>query len=156
MDAAARDAAITVTDDIWMNHDPAQYEALGDAMSAVFAEKIRQNLGYPQDLFCGSGNSQWENPSNPGVGTFTCSPVRIIIDDVQRVEVQADESTEGAQNLNAQRLNNARAIYGDDAEYWLGLQDTIEACGKAGATCVFNIGNGSNCCSPVTVPTTNP
>lgn len=145
---------VLLTVDIWKTHDPAQYEALGDAMSAVFAEKIRQNLGYSQDLFCGSGNSQWDNPDKPGEGTFSCSPVRIIIDDVQRVTVQADESTAGALSINAQRLSNAKAIYGDNAEYWLGLQDTIEICGKVGATCVFNIGGTTY--TPAVVPTANP
>jgi hypothetical protein len=155
MDSAARDAAIVTNDDVWQKHDPAQYKILGDSMSAVFAEKVRQNLGYPQDLFCGSGNSAWENPASPGVGTFTCSPVRIIVDDVQRVQVQADESTEGALSLNAQRLSNAEALYGIWAGYWLGLQDTIEACKNAGVTCVFNIG-GPNDYSPVGLPTNNP
>lgn len=140
MDASAREAAIVTTDDVWKKHDPEQYKALGDAMSAVFSEKVRQNLGFPQDLFCGSGNSAWENPNNPGEGTFTCSPVRIIVDDVQRVQVQADESTEGALSINAQRLTNAQALYGSAAGFWLGLQDTIEACKNSAATCIFNIG----------------
>jgi hypothetical protein len=159
MDSAARDAAIVTTDDVWQKHDPAQYKALGDAMSAAFSEKVRQNLGFPQDLFCGSGNSAWEDPSKPGTGSFTCSPVRIIVDDVQRVKVQADESTEGALSINAQRLNNAKAIYGPDAGYWLGLQDTIEACKNSVSTCIFNIGGPSGLLSvglPTFVPTATP
>lgn len=153
MDAAGRDASILSNDDIWMKHDPKQYAQLGDAMSAVFAEKVRQNLGYPQDLFCGSGNSTWKDPTNPGAGSFTCSPVRIIVDDVERQPVSAQDtnSTAGQQAINAQRLSNAQALYGPDAGYWLGLQDTIDECKKTSATCIFNIG-GSNGSPVISLP----
>lgn len=155
MDASARQAAIVADDTIWEQHNPDQYKALGDRMSAVFADNMRANLGYPEDLFCGSGNSSWTDPSNPGVGTFTCSPVRIVVDSVQRGQIQASESTVGALSINQQRLTNAQALYGPDAGYWLALQDTIDKCKGAGTTCIFNIGGiGGN--PAVAVPMNNP
>ena len=71
---------------------------------------------------------------------FTCSPVRIIVDSVERDESQADTSGQGAITINEQRLEAARAVYGEQAEYWLGLQDSIAQCKGASVPCVINIG----------------
>lgn len=155
MDGAARRAAINVDDNIWRTHDPSQYQALGDSMSEAFGDVVRANLGYPEDLFCGSGNSAWSDKDNPGQGTFTCSPVRIIVDDVQLLPAQADQSSQSTATVNEQRLKNARALYGDGAEYWLGLQDSIEKCRAAGATCVINIG-GTAGGPAIVAPQSNP
>lgn len=145
LDTVARMAASEIDDTIWSMHDPKQYQALADKMSAYFADVMRANLGYSVDLFCGSGNSTWSDPDNPGTGSFTCTPVRIVVDDVQRGEIQEDESTEGLQDIYEQRLNNAKALYGSGAEYWLGLMDAIEKCKSAGSvTCIFNIGNADD------------
>ncbi len=148
LDRVARLAAVNVEDSIWQLQNPEQYQTLSDAMSAGFADVIRATLGYQDDLFCGSGNSVWSDPNKPGEGEFTCSPVRIVVDKVERGEIQADESTEGVLTINQMRLSNATALYGPDAGYWLGLQDTIEKCKTAGTTCIINIGGG-----PVAVPT---
>lgn len=142
LEAAAQKAAIQVDDTIWELHDPKQYEALGNAMAELFPGEIRANLGYSTDLFCGSGNSTWPDPEKPGEGEFYCSPVRIIVSDVRRGVVESDESTAGALSINEQRLENARALYGEDAGYWLAVQDTVEKCQKNGTLCIFNFGNG--------------
>jgi len=155
MDAAARVAAIKADDNIWRLHDPEQYKALADSMSAAFGDAVRANLGYPMDLFCGSGNSAWSDPTRPGEGDFTCMPVRIVVDNVQRGQVQADDSAQGILTINAQRLANAQALYGPDAGYWLGLQDTVDRCKDAGVACVINIG-GTGCGPAVVVPIDNP
>lgn len=148
-------ASGNISDDIWKLHDRILYQKLGDAMSAQFADAMRQNLGYPVDLFCGSGNSAWKNPEQPGQGEFTCSPVRIMVDDVQVLSNQSSQDSEGAKTLNAQRLANAEALYGQDAGYWLGLQDSIDKCKAAGTTCIINIGGGGG--GPaVTVPANRP
>jgi hypothetical protein len=115
-------------------------------MEEIFPEMVRANLGYPQDLFCGSGNSIWYNEDNPGEevepgskdAKFYCSPVRFVIDDVKRAP-EGDSNPMGVLALNEERLMNAEALYGNVAEYWLGLQDTIKEC-PPGATCIFNIG----------------
>jgi hypothetical protein len=157
MDAVARIAAIEVDDSIWKQHNPAQYKALSDKMSENFADVMRLNLGYPEDLFCGSGNSAWKDPANPGQqgNEFTCTPVRIAVDDVQRGQVQADESSEGAAAINEQRLKNAKALYGENAGYWLALQDSIDKCATAKTTCIINIG-GSSGVPAVAIPVNTP
>jgi hypothetical protein len=67
--------------------------------------------------------------------------VRIEVHSVEVGQVKATDGTAGAQALNQQRLENARAIYGPYAEFWLGLQDT---CKMANVPCVVNVGgNGS-------------
>lgn len=128
MDTIGRMAAFGVSDAIWSTNDPAQYKALADTMSAAFADVMRVNLGYPDDLFCGSGNSTWSDPTRPGEGSFTCSPVRIAVDNVKVSAAQGSESGEGAAALNQRRLQLATALYGAQAGYWLGLQDTVEKC----------------------------
>lgn len=138
---AAREAAFLVDDTIWQNHNPDQYDLLADEMSNRFAAAMQANLGYPVDLFCGSGNSSWQDPTQPGVGTFTCSNVRIIVDSVDRDELSGSDSTEGAKEINQQRLENAQALYGPNAGDWLALQDTIEKCKSTeGVSCVVSIG----------------
>jgi len=139
-----------IDDGIWRMQDPAQYKSLADKMSELFPDVVRANLGYPDDLFCGSGNSTWSDPNRPGEGEFTCTPVRFVIDNVLRGEVLATDSTQGVQEINAQRLRNAEALYGEDAGYWLGIQDSIEACRNAGTTCIINIGG-----APVAIPVTS-
>lgn len=150
MDLAAKIGAYdsTVNDSIW-KHNPAQYKILGDLMSANFGQIMQKNLGYSEDLFCGSGNSAWRNPNNPGVGTFNCSQVRIVVEDVQLSPLQG---IQGQAELNKQRLTNAQALYGSNAEFWLGIMDAIDHCRSAGATCVFNFGN-TNGGIPTITPT---
>lgn len=155
MDGAAFKAAIKFDDSIWQKPDDVQYEALADEMSKNFANVVRAYLGYPEDLFCGSGNSVWSDPNRPGDGAFECTPVRFIVDDVQRGQVTANESTQSVKIINAQALENAQARYGPDAGYWLGLQDTIEKCKTALVNCIVNIG-GSAGGPAVSVPANNP
>lgn len=158
MDTAARNAAIKVDDSIWKQHNPTQYKSLGDQMSAVFADVMRANLGYPEDLFCGSGNSAWSDPNKPGSGTFTCTPVRIVVDDVQAVSDQSDTSSQGALAILQTRRLNAEALYGTNAGYWLGVLDSIEACKQAGVTCIVSVGGstGPTVSVPLTSPTPSP
>jgi len=143
LERAVKLSAIKAKDTIWSQRDPGEFKALADNISAAFADEIRATLGYPEDLFCGSGNSTWSNPDKPGEGTFTCTTVRIVVDDVQRGLVRADESTQGAAEINAQRLKNAEALYGSGAGYWLALQDLIDKCKDAGTTCIINVGGAS-------------
>lgn len=157
MDTSARRAAAKVEDSIWRQNDQEQYKLLSDGMSAVFADVMRANFGFSEDLFCGSGNSVWSDPKNPGKGKFDCTPVRIVVNAVKRRQAQADESTEGLVAINRQRLQKAEALYGPNAGYWLGLQDSIEKCKSAGATCVFNIGGPAlNPTTPIQPTVTGP
>lgn len=145
---AAKEAGID--DSIYLTQDPTQYQKLGNQMSMVFADEVRATLGYSEDLFCGSGNSAWSDPNNPGRGTYNCSSVRIVVDQVTPLLTQ---SGQGAQTLNQQRLENAKALYGPDAGYWLGLQDSITECKNAGTTCVISVGGSA--APAVSLPTNN-
>lgn len=153
MDKAARLAAIEADDSIWQTHDPDQYQALADKMSAVFSGVIQANFGYTEDLFCGSGNSVWSDPNKPGEGTFSCTPVRVDITDIQVVSGQSSQSSEGAIEINKQRKASAEVLYGDFAGYWLGLQDSIALCKAQGITCIFNIGDTGSPAIPVPTAT---
>lgn len=147
--ALYRDAK-TVTssegDNTWQTHDPKLYATMSARASTAFQGIIRQVNGYDTDLFCGSGNSGWADESKPGSGEFTCSSVRIVIDDIDKAQVD-DESATGTQSqikLNKDRLKAARAQYGSGAGAWLGFQDTIDRCRQVErATCIVTIG-GSN------------
>ncbi len=151
-------------DDIWENKDTVLYEQLGTAASELFSSKVALRTGYNLDLFCGSGNSGWPNPDKPGEGEFSCTTVRIVVTDVFSTDATANEQAEEtrqadqARSANAERLNTAKEIYGDDASYWLGLQDTLKQCGPT-TTCVVTIGEPPIGGSPTVVnldPTPTP
>jgi len=151
MERAIRSAASQVDDSVWRTHDQTQYQMMADLMSAEFNDIVRKTLGYEQDLFCGSGNSNWPNPDNPGNGEFICTPVRFVIDHVEQAPIEAGNTAAGVENLNKERLKIAEALYGENAVYWLGLQDTVEKCKGAGITCIFNIG-GTDLETPSMIP----
>lgn len=142
IDASVRAEMPRFTDDIWLRHDPKLYEQLGEAMSREFANKVRAKVGYTNDLFCGSGNSRWDEKHRE----FRCTQVRVVIDGVDNANAaqqrRADESSasEREGDLNTKRLEAAKKLYGEDAGRWLGLQDTIEKCTN-GKSCTFNIGD---------------
>ena len=148
---AVQYAASQIEDSVWRNHSQEAYAEMAAIMSSEFDDIMRATLGYPQDLFCGSGNSAWADPKNPGTGEFVCSTVRFVIDQVDRAPVEADNSSEGAKVLNAERLEAAQALYGEYAEFWLGVLDSIEKCNEGDAVCIINIGGGT---VPVAVPPT--
>lgn len=155
LERATKLSTIKALDSIWSKRDPGQFQALADNISKAFADEVRKTVGYQDDLFCGSGNSQWSELDKPGEGTFTCSPVRIVIDDVRRGQIRADESTRGAADINAQRLKNAEALYGPGAGYWLALQDLVDKCKAASTVCVINFGGAPNA-PAVPIPVTTP
>lgn len=154
IDGVALASAGTIGDEIWQKHDPALYEQLAKQMSEKFAEEVRKKTGYNVDLFCGSGNSGFQDEQNHK--DFNCTNVRFVIDKVDVADAglsgQNTKATQAEQDkqLNADRLAAAKEIYGDSAAYWLGLQDTIDKCRQAQSTCVINLGGGN---SPVVVPT---
>lgn len=86
-------------DDVWRLDDPALKESASEAMSVAFADAIRVYTGLKQDLFCGSGNSEW----NPNKTKFTCTNVRIIL---KRVEPANEE----LKNLAETEANRKKKI----------------------------------------------
>lgn len=149
MDLSARIAAYNskIDDSIWRTHSPQQYQILSDLMVPQFGILMQKNLGYSENLVCGSGNSKWPDPNNPGKGNFTCLPVRIVVEDVQ---LSKDQGIQGQAELSKQRLDNAKALYGSNAGFWLAIMDAIDHCRSAGATCVFNFGGSGSI--PVVTP----
>ncbi len=149
IDTAAKLASFTMSDDLWKKHDPNLTEEMAKKMAEVFPGIMQSYFGTNLDIFCGSGNSQWENPADPGNGKFNCTPVRFHVTTVDLDKVAASDSTQSGGSVNEQRLENAKKVYGDNAGYWLGLQDTIKTCQDAKVACVISIGG-----APVSVPFT--
>jgi hypothetical protein len=159
LDTAARRAAFRLDDSVWLTQNPAQYDILANEMAKEFPGAVRANVGYTEDLFCGSNNSVWSDPSSPGTGEFLCSPVRIQVDRVVRKVGQDDQSSAGVLAINQQRLKNAEALYGPaDAGYWLGVMDAIDKCKGTGLNCVVNLGgvSGAVVAIPADEPTPTP
>lgn len=150
-DNALLAAAATIDDSVWQKHDSALYEELGKQMADAFNDKVRARTGYNLDLFCGSGNSGWGDEDKHE--NFSCTNVRFVIDKVDVADPALVEAVTKAiqaqqdQAVNAQRLTAAQAIYGDQAAYWLGLQDTLEKCKAQSTSCILNLGGGNT--SPV-------
>lgn len=161
-DGAIATALKEFDDSIWTNKDPLQFEELGKAASELFRDKVALRTGYDLDLFCGSGSSGWPTPNKPGEGEFRCTTVRIVITDVISLDdksvEQAEETrqAEQARSANADRLEAAIALYGPNAAYWLGLQDTLAQCGPT-TTCVVTIGTppDNQDTTPITVVPNN-
>lgn len=142
LNTLALDAAAQVGDAIWQKHSPALYQQLGDLMSSDFDTQIEATTGYNLNLFCGSGDSYWKTPSDRKNG-WVCSPVRILVNDVEQAPTNSTNSTSGQQELDKQRVAAAQILYGSEAYFWLGVQDTVADCPK-GSTCVINIGSQSS------------
>jgi hypothetical protein len=141
-DRAVEAAIEQFGDESWSHPKESTNAMIGTAASNVFQDKVQQEVGYADQLFCGSGNSQWSDPANPGKGEFTCNNVRIIIDSIVPVNTKLSNQVQST-TLNKQRLAKAKDLYGAQAAYWLGLQDTIDKCTDK-RTCVFNIGGNSS------------
>jgi hypothetical protein len=145
IDQAVLEASAKFDDTLWKNHDPAEYKKLADEISKVFSKYAQATTGYADDLFCGSGStSGWTDPDNPGAKSnkFKCGQVRFTVNDVQNAD-KSQQDQVGNVNAkdqkiaaNEDRLAIAAALYGKDASFWLGVQDSFKAC-PAGATCVL-------------------
>ena len=59
----------------------ANWDKYEEELSDIFTDSIRRQMGYSEDLFCGSGDStsRWEDPAKPGVGQYTCGKVRFDV-----------------------------------------------------------------------------
>jgi hypothetical protein len=131
-------------DSVWRDHNPEQKKQLEEKLSEAFAANVRATTGYTDDLFCGSGNSGWKDPSKPGQGDFKCTNVRFEIKDIEPADSTLQQQTtkvnakQAQVQANKDELDIAKAKYGDQAGYWLGVQDTASAC-RVGSTCVINV-----------------
>jgi hypothetical protein len=134
IDRTMRRVTPEFSDTIWQRGTQAEYDKLGELLSKEFDADVREATGYSQDVFCGSGNSGWSDPSKPGHGDFTCTSVRFVVDDVVNANPERQNQANEANGLqseiedNEKQLKAARAKYGDQAEFWLGLDDYAETC----------------------------
>jgi hypothetical protein len=125
--------------------DPTKWAELGNLMAEEFKKQARARTGYAGDLFCGSGNSGWKDPANPGAkdNPYTCTNVRVTIDLVQSTDPK-DREADTAASAVAQRVANAKQLYGSEWAHQLGVQDAIDKCrNNKETTCVINIGGES-------------
>lgn len=141
IDDIARQAVGQMDDSVFSSNNSAQRQQVGEQMSALFAPSMQKKFGSSEDLFCGSGNSKWTGEGD--ARKFECTQVRI---DIPRIERYVPTSNEAASNpesqakLNAERLKTARELYGDQAPYWLGVQDSIEKCKGSSTPCQVYVG----------------
>lgn len=153
-----KDAVRTHDDTIWRNQDSKQWVEVAEQSANGFAEAIRPKVGSQENVFCGIGNSGWADPKKPGKGEFTCGNVFfevLSLDNADKKTQNLESDKQAAtlqQEVNAAQLEAAKARYGDQAEYWLGLQDAIAKCKDAGSTCVVNMGSGNGTVVPVPAP----
>lgn len=101
---------------------------------------------FPQALVETSGlNLQWL--CAPSTSTQTCKPPRIHVTAIQPTSPQIEQqyeqqvAAENAKAVNKARLDAATKLYGPQASYWLGLQDTMRLCQSLGKQCTFYVGN---------------
>lgn len=145
---ATKEAMLQIPDAIWKTQDPIETKKLNELLSTAFMESIRVRTGYNVDLFCGSGNSGWDNPAKPGEdgNNFTCTNVRFDVTSVDRDTRQAknNTTTESKTQLdteaNQARYDKSVPLYGDQTNYWLGVQDATGKCPKE-STCNIYLGN---------------
>lgn len=142
---SVRPVMLRFDDNIWKTS--AQWGDLAKQISDVFGGNFRARHGFGADIICGSGDvSFWSDSSKPGQGKFTCGKVRFKIDSVENADreqqdlAQQQKKSESELQANAKKLEAARAKYGSNAGYWLGLQDTIDKCNAQGVKCVATLG----------------
>lgn len=143
---AVQETMPSIDDSIWKSQDPTQKKLLEEKLSTAFMDSIRKYTGLNKDLFCGSGNSGWNNPKTPGKGGYTCSNVRFASSNTVAADAQTQQnatSTNQTQldiDANAARFKKSQALYGSQTNYWLGVQDAASKC-PSGATCNIYLGN---------------
>lgn len=135
IDDATQAAIVGYGPDLWINR--AQWKAYGAAIAA--------NLTGELETLSGSGNLPYF--CGPGSTESDCTPLSVTIQNVTPVDpdVQAQYnkqvSAQYAQQAAASRLKAAQAIYGPDANWFLGVQDTITMCQSKGVSCNIYLGN---------------
>lgn len=140
VDDALQDALKEIPDSIWKDNDRALYKQLDKVLADKFMEAVRVTTGYNEDLFCGSGNSGWDNPKEHD--KFTCTNVRFRVTEVTPKDKQTQASANTAsqeevkKDANQSRYNSSVPLYGKQTNYWLGVQDSVKGC-PSGATCNF-------------------
>lgn len=138
IDDATETAILKYGPDLWTNR--AQWKQYGTDIAAALTGELQNLTGNAgQPYFCG-----------PGSTITTCTKLSVSIQNVTPVD--GDVVTQYNKRVSAQyaqqaaeaRLNAAKAIYGPDAYWFMGLQDTIDHCQAKNVSCSIYVGNPPN------------
>lgn len=135
--------------------DQSKWPALADKISLAFMEEVKVSDGSgDDDFFCSSGSEQVGEDLGSG---YNCAPVRVTVDNVTVANAKARDVRDQTTTLDAEKqladkqkvvneaeLKAAKAKYGEFAEYFLALQDTIAKCAEAGQNCTVVLGGSGN------------
>jgi hypothetical protein len=108
---------------------------LDKAVSAQFPTALQETSGLKINWLCSTGSDE-KTCGVPQIHFTAMAPTSPTIEQQYDQQVAAEQ----AAAVNAKRLEAARKIYGGEANYWLGLQDTIRLCQQSGKTCTLYVG----------------
>lgn len=134
IDNATKDAITAYKPDLWTNRG--EWSTFGNAIAAALPAEIAKLDGSSVPYFCG-----------PGSTTTSCTAPEVIVQNVTPSDpavvsaYNQEVAAQYAQQAGAARLAAAKEIYGSDANYFLGVQDTINACSSKGVTCNIYLGS---------------
>lgn len=135
IDKAAQTADQKYGPDLW--HDGGNWGNYAQDMADALPAALKSLTGSGSyQFFCGYGST----PTH-------CAPFTVIIKNIVPTDAsvitayqQANRAAYSAQVAQAQ-AQVAKALYGSEAHYWKGLQDSITQCGQQNVTCNFYVGN---------------
>lgn len=136
IDNATQTAAKGYGPDLWTNKG--EYTSLGDSISASLNAELQKMDNSPSGMpyFCG-----------PGSTTHKCTPLTVIVNNVTPTDPDVISSynqqisSRYQEQAGASRLAAARAVYGGDANWFLGMLDLIKACEAQRVSCNIYAGN---------------
>lgn len=140
IDRAVAKALLKFSPELWRSQD--QWGKLAGEISNNIMNELKDPLsGHP--FFCGRGSDS----RNKG----ECKPIKFTIDQpgVEPVDAQIVQITNNAQAATAdqlqdqQRIDRTNKLYGPYADYYRGLQDTIDKC-KSADKCQIYVGTQPN------------
>ena len=139
LDRATQDVIGQFPATLWQDHS--QWASLGNQIAANLDTELQKATGSAIPFFCGDASTE-----------TSCDQMQVVVNNVTPVdpavltEYNQQISAENALAANAARLKAAQVLYGADASYFLGLQDTVQSCPK----CTFYIGAPPSATQPVT------
>lgn len=143
IDRAVNDVIKNFNADLWANTELWNDEENGLAtqIESVFMAEIKKSWATEsdKDFFCGNGSATRDK-------AVACEPIRFVIDSVQPydsrvVQIKQDQSAlEQQKLLNQQKLEQAKLLYGDKADYTLSVMDLMQRCADLKLPCTIVIG----------------
>lgn len=134
IDDATQTAIVKYGPDLWTNRT--QWKAYGTDIAANLTDELNTLSGSTIPYFCGPGSTE-----------TTCTLLSVTIQNVTPsdpdvvAQYNKQVSAQYAQQAAASRNNAAKALYGPDAYFFTGLQDTISMCQDKGVTCNIYVGS---------------